>query len=81
MLLITYSLFPIVSSAVSADPLLVWNYGAMAVLAFVGGIAFWLSFRHLDKEEDALNALQEGHYESGKAHHDGKEGVKEMDVV
>lgn len=56
----------------------------MAVLAFVGGIAFWISFRHLDKEEDALNALKEGHYESGKEQHhgvDGKQMVKEMGVV
>ena len=47
--------------AVSADPLLVWNYGSMAVLAAVAGILFWLSFRHLDAEEDALNQLATGH--------------------
>ncbi|KAA1472584.1 PTR2-domain-containing protein [Dentipellis sp. KUC8613] len=46
--------------SVSEDPLLVWNYGIFAVCAFVGGIGFWLSFRHLDAEEDELNLIQEG---------------------
>jgi len=46
--------------SVSADPLLVWNYGSMAVLAFVAGCIFWLQFRGLDKEEDELNELPEG---------------------
>lgn len=44
----------------SADPLLVWNYGAMAVLAFVAGCLFWLQFRALDRDEDGLNELPEG---------------------
>lgn len=46
--------------SVSEDPLLVWNYGSMAVLAFVAGCLFWIQFRHVDKEEDALNELPEG---------------------
>jgi POT family proton-dependent oligopeptide transporter len=46
--------------SVSADPLLVWNYGSMAVLAFVAGCIFWVQFRHLDSEEDVLNELPEG---------------------
>ncbi|EJD07177.1 PTR2-domain-containing protein [Fomitiporia mediterranea MF3/22] len=41
----------------SADPLLVWNYGSMGVFAFVAGVGFWLSFRHLDAEEEALNMI------------------------
>jgi POT family proton-dependent oligopeptide transporter len=45
----------------SADPLLVWNYGVMAVLAFVGGTLFWLQFRALDANEDHLNMLPVGH--------------------
>jgi len=48
--------------SLSIDPLLVWNYGAMAVLATLGGVLFWLSFRHLDAEEDNLNELTEGHF-------------------
>ena len=31
--------------ALSADPLLVWNYGIVAVLAGVGGALFWLNSR------------------------------------
>lgn len=46
--------------SLSTDPLLVWNYGVFAVLAFIGGVAFWISFRKLDAEEDALNELDEG---------------------
>lgn len=46
----------------SADPLLVWNYGVVAILAAIGGICFWLNFRHLDREEDRLNMLQTSAY-------------------
>ncbi|KAI0339306.1 oligopeptide transporter [Trametopsis cervina] len=49
--------------SLSADPLLVWNYGAMGVLAFVSGIIFWFQFKHLDEEEDELNAIGPGQYE------------------
>ncbi|KAK4458726.1 putative peptide transporter ptr2 [Cladorrhinum samala] len=42
------------------DPLLVWNYGVVAILATIGGICFWLQFRHLDKMEDELNLLPKG---------------------
>lgn len=31
------------------------------MLAGVGGILFYLNFRHLDREEDQLNLLPEGH--------------------
>jgi proton-dependent oligopeptide transporter, POT family len=41
----------------STDPLLVWNYGSVAVLAAVGGVLFWASFRSLDAEEDKLNEI------------------------
>jgi POT family proton-dependent oligopeptide transporter len=46
--------------SVSADPLLVWNYGSMAVISFVGGILFWFMYRKLDLEEDHLNMLPVG---------------------
>ena len=52
--------------SLSADPLLVWNYGAMAVLAFIAGILFWFCFRHLDKEEDDLNELATGRFNMEK---------------
>ena len=32
----------------------------MGVLAALAGILFWVTFRHLDAEEDALNELAEG---------------------
>ncbi|GAA6038522.1 hypothetical protein JCM8097_004610 [Rhodosporidiobolus ruineniae] len=44
----------------SADPLLVWNYGVMAVLSFVGGVVFWFNFAKLDKEELTINEVREG---------------------
>jgi len=46
--------------SLSADPLLVWNYGAMAILATVTGLLFWWSVRDLDAREDELNSLAEG---------------------
>ncbi|KAH9919971.1 oligopeptide transporter [Epithele typhae] len=45
--------------ALSEDPLLVWNYGVMAVLAFLAGTGFWFQYRSLDAEEEALNHLGE----------------------
>jgi POT family proton-dependent oligopeptide transporter len=47
--------------AISADPLLVWNYGVMGCIAGIGGVLFWWSFRKLDAEEDTLNNLATGH--------------------
>ncbi|KAK1233745.1 hypothetical protein PQX77_003092 [Marasmius sp. AFHP31] len=48
----------------SADPLLVWNYGVMGVLAGVAGILFWFSVSNLDKQEDYLNNLGNESYAS-----------------
>ncbi|OAQ85528.1 oligopeptide transporter [Purpureocillium lilacinum] len=44
----------------SADPLLVWNYGVVAILAIVVGTCFYFHFRALDIHEDDLNELPEG---------------------
>ena len=52
------------SAALYEDPLLVRNYGTMGVLAFIAGILFWLSYCHLDAEEDALNELDTGKLDS-----------------
>ncbi|KAH8649673.1 Ptr2 peptide transporter [Tricladium varicosporioides] len=52
--------------SVSADPLLVWNYGAMGVIAGIGGVGFWFMFRGLDQEEDHLNMLPAGHLVASK---------------
>ncbi|KFA68925.1 hypothetical protein S40285_05424 [Stachybotrys chlorohalonatus IBT 40285] len=46
----------------SDDPLLVWNYTVIAVIAFIGGVAFWFCFRHLDSEEDKWNMLKKSEY-------------------
>ncbi|KAL4961876.1 putative MFS peptide transporter [Aspergillus stella-maris] len=45
------------------DPLLVWNYAVVAILAFVGGIGFWLSNYKLDRQEDELNTLKQSRFE------------------
>lgn len=41
------------------------NYGSMAVIAFIALLGFWIQFRDLDKQEDELNALPEGHHVGG----------------
>lgn len=46
----------------AGDPNWIWNYGSVAIIAMVGGIAFWLCFRHLDKEEDMWNNIQKSEY-------------------
>jgi POT family proton-dependent oligopeptide transporter len=58
--------------ALAEDPLLVWNYGVVAVLAFVGGILFWISHHKLDKEEDKLNMLGDSDFKGGKKMDDEK---------
>ncbi|GLB40829.1 putative POT family protein [Lyophyllum shimeji] len=47
--------------SLSADPLLVWNYGVMGVLAGIAGIVFWFHVRKLDAQEDQLNSIGPGH--------------------
>ncbi|KDR86044.1 hypothetical protein GALMADRAFT_109580 [Galerina marginata CBS 339.88] len=47
--------------SLSGDPLLVWNYGVIAALAFITGLAFWWSVRGLDAREDEFNGLSAGH--------------------
>jgi len=46
--------------SVSEDPLLVWNYGSMAVIAGIAGVLFWFTFKNLDAQEDVLNLLPRG---------------------
>lgn len=40
------------------DPLLIWNYAVVAILAALGGVGFWFTWRSLDAKEDELNMLQ-----------------------
>lgn len=37
--------------------LVLGNYGAAAIIAFVAGVAFWFCFKDLDKQEDELNMI------------------------
>ncbi|KAJ4148235.1 hypothetical protein LMH87_002715 [Akanthomyces muscarius] len=47
-------------TGLSTDPLLVWNYAIVAILAAIAGTCFYFQFRDLDIHEDDLNALPEG---------------------
>lgn len=49
-------------TGLSEDPLLVWNYGTVAVAAFVGGIGFYLTFMKADRDEDKLNNQKDSSY-------------------
>ncbi|KHN95776.1 oligopeptide transporter [Metarhizium album ARSEF 1941] len=57
----------------ASDPLLVWDYAVVAILAFVAGACFFLQFRGLDVCEDKLNDLPEGQMARGERskHRDG----------
>lgn len=51
----------------ATDPLLVWNYAVVAILAFIGGVGFWFTWKDLDAKEDELNMLQSTEYK-GRDH-------------
>ena len=44
------------------DPLLIWNYAVVAILAALGGVGFWFTWRNLDAKEDELNMIQATSY-------------------
>jgi len=44
------------------DPLLIWNYTTVAILAALGGVGFWFTWRSLDAKEDELNMIQATQY-------------------
>lgn len=50
----------------SDDPLLVWNYASVAIISGVAGILFWQTVKKLDREEDKLNMLPQGHVARGE---------------
>ncbi|KAL9135668.1 MAG: hypothetical protein Q9175_003131 [Cornicularia normoerica] len=58
--------------SVSADPLLVWNYMIIAILAAIGGAAFWLAHRKLDAAEDKLNFIPESSFKGRQMSHGGQ---------
>jgi proton-dependent oligopeptide transporter, POT family len=45
-------------SSVSVDPKLVWMYSGIAISACIAGVVFWLLFRHYNKQEDKMDALE-----------------------
>lgn len=49
-------------TGLATDPLLVWLYTTVAIISALGGFGVWFSFRKLDKDEDALNALPSSTY-------------------
>ncbi|KAL3419872.1 POT family protein [Phlyctema vagabunda] len=63
--------------SLSADPLLVWNYGVVAVVAAIGGCLFWWDNRKLDKEEDRLNMLPTSDYKGPAPVSDVETGDRE----
>ncbi|KAI6020031.1 POT family-domain-containing protein [Pisolithus orientalis] len=66
MLLFTNAIASAVGEAfvsLSTDPLLVWNYGSIAVICGISGIIFWILMRKLNSEEDELNNMAEGRFD------------------
>ncbi|KAL8925573.1 MAG: hypothetical protein Q9208_003465 [Pyrenodesmia sp. 3 TL-2023] len=55
--------------SLSTDPLLIWNYTVIAILAFLGGCGFWLTHRGLDKQEDKLNFIPESSFKGRRVDH------------
>lgn len=66
--------------ALADDPLLVWNYGVVAVLALLGGIGFWFTFCSVDKLEDAQNMMAAGRLDAdAPVNHHGTTDQRTMD--
>ena len=55
-------------TGLSDDPLLVWNYGSVAVVAAIGGIGFYMTFRKADRDEDAMNNQKESRFLGNDSH-------------
>lgn len=63
----------------AGDPHWVWNYGSVAIIAAVGGAAFWLCFRDLDKEEDMWNNLKKSEYKGSNRPNAGHTAADHVD--
>ncbi|PBP19953.1 putative MFS peptide transporter [Diplocarpon rosae] len=63
-------------TALAEDPLLVWNYGVVAVVAFLGGVLFFLDNKEIDAQDDELNMLPESHFKTAAAGTDPELGEK-----
>lgn len=60
--------------ALANDPLLVWNYRSVAVIAAVSGISFWFDNRKIDSEEDKMNLLPSAQFKVQEKLVDEEEG-------
>ena len=58
--------------SLSADPLLVWNYMIISILAAIGGAGFWLAHRKLDAAEDKLNFIPESSFKGRQMSYGGQ---------
>lgn len=67
--------------SLAEDPLLVWNYGVVAVLAFAGGCLFWWDNRKIDREEDKLNMLPNAHFHGKGTAEDVESGGRDSVVA
>jgi len=64
-------------TALSTDPLLVWLYASVAIIAFIGGILFWFHQRPTDKMEDQLNMLPDSTYVGRGEKHPEEEAARQ----
>lgn len=58
-----------------SDPLIVWNYASVAIIAAVATVGFWFSYRKLDAMEDELNQLDTGHMNVAAAIQDAERNL------
>ncbi|KAI1131430.1 POT family protein [Nemania abortiva] len=61
----------------STDPLLVWLYTTVAIIAALGGLLFHFVFLKLDREEEALNALPDSVFKGSRNQDEDFEAVKQ----
>jgi POT family proton-dependent oligopeptide transporter len=61
----------------STDPLLVWLYTTVAIIAALGGLLFHFVFLKLDKEQEALNALPPSVFKGSKNQNANFEAVEQ----
>ncbi|KAI3317292.1 POT family protein [Xylariaceae sp. AK1471] len=61
----------------STDPLLVWLYTTVAIIAALGGLLFHFVFIKLDKEEEALNALPDSVFKGSRNQNENFEAVEQ----
>lgn len=65
----------------SKDPLFVWLYVIIACISFVAMVAFWYTFRGVDREEHVMNALPESTYRGRGSESIDTEALKQEQIV